>query len=390
MPNPPLLRIPRLPACRTLGCALALLVAVLSAAGCGDGSGSAPADFTGDGPFAVGNATIRLHDAARDRGLTVEVWYPASVPAGTSVGASVLDFYPAGVERERYAELLAASPDPGPSRRTRSARDAAPARTGAPWPLLVFSHCHECTRFSSFSIAERLASHGFVVAAPDHAGNVLFDAGLGLNVATLQLRAADVRFVATALLSLADGAADLPLDLHGAFDATRVGVFGHSFGGVTTGLVLQDDARFRAGAAIAAPFENPLLPGVEMARIDEPVLFVVAREDNSITEIGNQFIRANFSAMRAPSWKVEAADAGHWSFSDLCHLGTLFTPGCGEGVRQTVPGEPFTYLPIDVGREIGASYVTAFFAAELRGDEAGRAFLAVARPPDVVDVAALP
>jgi len=358
MPNAPLPRSLRLPACRVLGCALATLVALLSAAGCGDSSGSRPADFTGDGPFAVGNATLQLHDAARDRDLTVEVWYPATVPPGASKGAPVQDFYPPGVERERYAELLAASPDPGPSRRTRSARDAVPAREGAPWPLIVFSHCHDCTRFSSFSIAERLASHGFVVAAPDHAGNILFDERLGLNVDTLRLRAADVSFVLTALLAVSSGAEELPVELQGAFDATRAGVFGHSFGGVTTGLVLQDDARFRAGAAIAAPFENPLLPGIEMARVDEPVLFLVAREDNSITELGNQFIRDNFAATRAPSWKVEVADAGHWSFSD--------------------------------GLAIGESYVTAFFAAELRGEEQGRSFLAVARPPGIVDVSSRP
>jgi predicted dienelactone hydrolase len=255
--------------------------------------------------------------------------------------------------------------------------------------VLVFSHCHTCTRFSSFTIAERLASHGFVVAAPDHAGNTLFDDHLGLTVDTLLLRAGDVRFVLTALLA-DDAPAALPAGLHGALDASRAGVFGHSFGGVTTGQVLQDDARFRAGAAIAAPFENPLLPGVFMARIAQPVLFLVAREDNSIAEIGNQFIRMNFDAAPAPIWKVEVTDAGHWSFSDLCHLGDSFTPGCGDGVRQTVPGEPFTYLPIDTGRAIGSAYVTAFFAAALQGEEAGRAYLAGAHPADVVSVASRP
>ena len=68
----------------------------------------------------------------------------------------------------------------------------------------------------------------------------------------------------------------------------------------------------------------------------------------------------------------------------------MFTPGCGDGIRQTVPGEPFTYLPIDTGRAIGAAYVTAFFAAELRGEDAGRSYLAQAHPAGIVDVAARP
>lgn len=370
---------------------LVLLVALVALAGCSDGGGAGEGGFTADGPYAAGNTTVLLQDTARARSLTVEVWYPVD-SAGEVSGEPVQDFYPPGAERDRYAELLAASPDPGPSHVTRSTRDAAPA--GAPgdgWPVVVFSHCHACTRFSSFALAERLASRGFVVAAPDHAGNMLFDDTLGLNAGTLRVRADDVRFVLTALLGASSGAGALPGTLLAALDPARVGVFGHSFGAVTTGLVLQDDARFGAGAAIAAPFENPLLPGVAMAQIDEPVLFVVAREDNSISEIGNQFIRANFDAAPAPVWKVEVTDAGHWSFSDVCALGgTLFLAGCGDGVRQTVPGEPFTYLPIDQGIEIGQAYVSAFFASELQGDAAARAFLATAVPGDVVSVASRP
>ncbi len=368
-----------------------LLLALVVLAGCSDGTGSGNDGFTGDGPYGAGNTTVTLRDPSRDRTLTVEVWYPADAPRDAA-GEPVLDFYPPGAERDRYAELLAASPDPGPSRVTRATRDAAPA--GAPgegWPVVVFSHCHACTRFSSFSLAERLASRGFVVAAPDHAGNVLFDDTLGLNADTLRVRADDVRFVLTALLGASSGAGALPGTLLAALDPARVGVFGHSFGAVTTGLVLQDDDRFVAGVGIAAPFENPLLTGVAMAAIAEPVLFLVAREDNSIAEIGNQFIRANFDAAPAPVWKVEVADAGHWSFSDVCALGgTLFLAGCGEGVRQTVPGEPFTYLPIDQGIAIGQSYVTAFFAAELLGDAAARDFLTTAVPAGVVDVASRP
>lgn len=391
MPCTRLLRLRRAAVLRLL----TATVLLAAAPGCGDSS-SAPAttaDFEQPGPYPAGNTTITLRDAARDRTLTVEVWYPAAASArrAAAEGEPVEAFFPPGAEREQYAQLLSESPDPGPSRRTNAARDAAPAASAASWPIVVFSHCFTCTRFSSFSLAERLASHGFVVAAPDHAGDTLFDATLGLNVATLETRAADVRFVLTALLAGDGGAEALPASLLGKIDGSRAGVFGHSFGSVTTGLVLQDDDRFRAGVGIAAPFENPLLAGVFMANIAEPVLLLVAREDNSIAEIGNQFIRANFDAAPAPVWKVEVADAGHWSFSDVCALGgTLFTAGCGDGVRQTVPGEPFTYLPIAGGIAIGQSYVTAFFAAELRGDAAGRAFLATAVPAGVVGVAARP
>lgn len=376
---------------RALACLVATLAAA-SAAGCGDASsgGGTAAGPDAAGPYPPASTTVVLTDAARERSLTVEVWYPAvaGARAAAEQGEPVESFLASADDRARYAALLAASPDPGPSRRTHAARDAAPASTKDGYPLLVFSHCFQCFRFSSFSIAERLASHGFVVAAPDHAGDTLFDATLPLTSDVLQIRAADVRFVATALLGGTDGAERLPASLRGALDASRVGVFGHSFGSVTTGLVLQDDARFVAGLGIAAPFENPLLTGVAMSRIAKPALFLVAREDNSIGEIGNQFIRLNFDQAPGPIRKVEVTDAGHWSFSDICHLGDNFRPGCGDGVRQTVPGEPFTYLPIDRGIAIGQAYVTAFFLAELQGDAAAREYLTTAQPADVVSVAA--
>lgn len=370
-----------------------LLAALLLATAWGCGSTSSGGGATAPdaaGPYPPASTTVVLTDQARGRSLTVEVWYPAvaSARAAAEKGAPVEDFFASADDRARYAALLAESPDPGPSRRTHAARDAAPADTKDGYPLLVFSHCFECFRFSSFSIAERLASHGFVVAAPDHAGDTLFDPTLPLTSDVLQIRAADIRFVTTALLAGTNGAEQLPASLRDTLDESRLGVFGHSFGSVTTGLVLQDDERFVAGLGIAAPFENPLLTGVSMSRIRQPVLYLVAREDNSIGEIGNQFIRLNFDQAPGPIRKVEVADAGHWSFSNICHLGDNFTPGCGEGVRQTVPGEAFTYLPIDQGIAIGQAYVTAFFLAELQGDEEARSYLTTAQPADVVSIAA--
>src|SRR5690606_30241922 len=147
-------------------------------------------------------------------------------------------------------------------------------------------------------------------------------------------------------------------ELVGLADGERLGVFGHSFGAVTTGLVLQDDPRPRAGVAIAAPLENPVLPGVSMAAITEPLMLVVAVEDNSITEFGNMAIRTNFSMANPPVWKLELADAGHFAFSDLAGLSDFFAAGCGDGERQT-NGEPFTYADPFTVRSLVATRVTA-------------------------------
>jgi hypothetical protein len=126
--------------------------------------------------------------------------------------------------------------------------------------------------------------------------------------------------------------------------------------------------------------ENPLIPGVTLAEITQPVMFLVAVEDNSITEFGNRFIRDNYDDAPGAAWKLEVADAGHWSVSDLVGLVDLFAPGCGEGTRQT-DDTPFSYLDPATGRSITASYVTAFFRATLQDDAGARAYLSISAPP---------
>jgi dienelactone hydrolase len=230
----------------------------------------------------------------------------------------------------------------------------------------VFSHCHSCTRLSQASTAVRLASHGFIVAAVDHAGDDLWDHLAGsdgpLSSEELEVRAADIRFLVDSVPGM------LPVD------TAHIGVFGHSFGGVTAGRVAQLDSRISAAAAICAPMENPAIPGVTLSQIHVPLFFIVALEDNSIGDLGNQFIDKNFGSAAPPVAKIEVADAGHWSFSDEDGLVPAFAPGCGSGIRQS-DDQPFTYMDPPSGRAIAAAYVTAFFKATLLGDAGAQAYV---------------
>lgn len=313
-----------------------------------------------------------------DRSFSVEIWYPAA--SDTAASNEPIESYAVReIDRTRYAGLLAKSPASCASRTLHAARDAVPAE--GTFPLLVFSHCHECTRFSSASLAEHLASHGFAVAAPDHAGNTLFDAldgtPLPLDSSTLRLRADDVKAVLDALLDPAS--ASVPEPLRGRFDGSKIGVYGHSFGSVTTGLVAQEDVRVKAAAGLAAPMENVFLPGVSIAALKVPLLFLVAAEDNSITELGNANIRDNFEKSPGAAWKVEIAEAGHWSFSDVAGLNEGFMPGCGSAKRQTDPSKVFSYLPAPEGVAIARAELAAFFKAQLLGDAKAREWLDAAR-----------
>lgn len=284
----------------------------------------------------------------------MQAWYPTDV-AATGVAIERLETEP---RRTQYADLLTAAAPDCPTRMLPVALDAAP--TAGSFPVVLLSHCHRCTRLSNASIAMRLASHGFIALSIDHTGDTLWDPRSALDATGLQRRLDDMTF---ALANVPAGA-----------DLARVGVLGHSFGGVTAGRIAQVDDRILSAASLAAPMENPLIPGVTLAEIDKPLWFFVAKEDNSITELGNKFIRDNFKAAVGEVWKIEVADAGHWSVSDLAGLTMMFAPGCGAGVRQT-DDTPFTYVDPSKGRDLTASYVTAFFRATLNDDAGARAYL---------------
>jgi dienelactone hydrolase len=302
---------------------------------------------------------------------TAQAFYP-TMSTPSRIGLEQLEEDP---ERTRYADLLAAA-GACPTRQVEVAIEGIPSP--GPFPFVVASHCHSCTRLSNASTAIRLASHGFVVVAPDHGGDTLWDSLDGnegsLDAAQLAARVADLQAVL-----------DLQSPVLSSADRTSIGVFGHSFGAVTAGRLAQLDDRIAAAAALAAPMENPLIPGVELDELDMPLLFLVAQEDNSITELGNQFIRTNYREAQLAAWKLEIADAGHWSVSDLVGLVAGFAPGCGADERQT-DGAPFTYLDPATGRAITASYVTAFFRATMNNDPGARAYLDADFSDDVVSV----
>lgn len=215
------------------------------------------------------------------------------------------------------------------------------------------------------SLAARLASHGFVFAAPDHVDNTGFDATAPLNDAFLSVRARDVSSVISAMV-----AGQVSLNV----DPERIAVVGHSFGAVTAGKVVELDARVKAGFLIAAPVDSPFLNSKSVTRVQKPLSWLLAMEDNSISYLGNDFIRDNFVRVPRPNWLVEVENAGHWSFSDIAGLGGSYLPGCGDGMRDP-DGGALTYLDNDVARAIAHRTITAWAAFVLNGDEHAKAAL---------------
>ena len=319
-------------------------------------------------PYPVGTLTFEID--SQGRSLPVQLWYPTT-QISTDSG---IESFETDARRDILTSLVESLVNDCARVRMKVSLDAPALSTPEPQPIILFSHCHSCARFSSFTTAHALAAQGYIVAAPDHVGDTLYDELEGnpgpLNSMFLQLRANDI---SKTLDSVLNGHTSLPSGLNP--DPEKIGIFGHSFGAVTTGLILQSDSRFKAGVAIAAPIENPLIPGVLVEEQQLPILYLVATEDNSITEIGNTLIRQNYAAHPTEAWKLEVEDAGHWSFSDICGLTPSLMPGCGEAQRQTDRNKNVTYIENSRGRRIGAQAVLSFFDYQFYNDEAARSRL---------------
>ncbi|MFT5583989.1 MAG: dienelactone hydrolase [Cognaticolwellia sp.] len=313
-------------------------------------------NYSEKGPYNAGHSRVLLTE--NERPLTVEVWYPTQDALAPQLlpGAFL-----SGTQESQYQELLN-SGNPGCATEETQATFQATPLPGE-HPLVVFSHCHECVRFSSFTVAEHLASWGFVVAAPDHAGNTLWEklseSGLPLNAETLALRFQDQQQVLDAMLIGGPEGVQV--------DPDRVAAMGHSFGSVTSGLLAQEDSRVKGALGLAAPMENPLLPGVETSTLDKPLAILLAVEDNSITALGNQLIVSNMEEAPNTAYRLDVADAGHWSVSDIAGLDPAFQAGCGTDERMT-DGTEFEYLDPAQGSAIAGHFAAAFMAELLLGE----------------------
>jgi len=160
------------------------------------------------GPYAVGLQTMRFQDVQRDKVvLNTSIWYPAL--AG--------------------ADGKAVEPD----------------RSGAPYPLVIYSHGWSSSPAEAVDtgLAQALVSHGFVVVAMRHNSDSSPNAFID--------RPLDTLFILNSLAALDKGA------LVGMIDTDRVGVTGWSFGGYSSmmaGGTRLDPLAIQA--MLASPF-NP-------------------------------------------------------------------------------------------------------------------------------------
>jgi predicted dienelactone hydrolase len=140
-----------------------------------------------------------------DRPLDTTIWYPTQAP---------------GTEDRNLGGTL-----------------DAPLAKGGPFPLIAFSHGSGGEPNQSRYLVQYLASHGFVVVAPPHPDSRASECGLscGLPASSTMNRPHEIMAAVDFVLAENDQADAL---LEGAVDEARIGMTGHSYGGLTTLLVM--------------------------------------------------------------------------------------------------------------------------------------------------------
>ncbi|HXM71535.1 MAG TPA: family membership [Thermoanaerobaculia bacterium] len=299
------------------------------------------------GSIAVGRAIEDWTDDARvdalapvpgtKRELLVWIWYPSA--AGQA--AAMDDYVPAPMRP-------AVAPAGGPlwlvtrdlsKVHGHSARDSAVSPRRRSFPVVIMRGGASAPVVVYSTLAEDLASHGYVVVgfdAPYRTWAVVFPDGRVMRRTpendpelcegrppaeqarcanrVLTAWTADIAFVLDRLERLNTSGSSGKLA--GRLDMTRVGVFGHSFGGATAAQFCHDDSRCKAGIDLdGQPFGSVIQEGLR-----QPFMFVLSDHGDPSDPAGRQ-IWANIQSIYdrlPPDGRLRLAirGANHFLFSD--------------------------------------------------------------------------
>ncbi len=330
------------------------------------------ADF---GPYPVGVTTLALSDPSRldvagnaPRPVTTEVYYPSTPAAVAGLSGDVVQVFGIDVVE------------------TPAFRDVAVA--DGRFPLVLFSHGNNGVRFQSFYFSAHLASHGYVVVAPDHHGNTFVDTLQGTVDAESRVnRPLDMSFLIDTMTALD---AEPGGRFEGAIDEDAVGASGHSFGGYTTWALAGpafDVGTFTDTRVSAILPQAPSSGGFSdefFQAISIPTLVVGGSLDETTPFATSQ--QAPYDQLQPGASIVALAklvDGGHFTFSDYCEVPRSLLSFLGGFEEACEP----RHLPWRHAHDV-ANYLTLnFFDGTLKGDAADLAKLTPAALAWIEDLA---
>jgi dienelactone hydrolase len=345
------------------------------------------------GAYGVGLRVIRQYDESRvyksrtgtgDKAVELEgkrpvqtlVWYPTRQTGAPVTNADYLrisrtednfDLAPDEIERRTNAWVTARSarmPSESVQRELRYAMwaqlDAAPAP--GKYPVVIYAPGFGSSAIENADLCEYLASQGYVVIASASMGSR--SRAMTQDIDGLEAQAADIRFLIGFANSLLQA------------DASRIGVIGFSWGGMSNVVAAARDDRIRALVSLEGAFRyaSNFVDGsagaaknVSPARVAVPLLYVAARPQ-SVEELHTAPLDTHFSFMNG----MAGSDVYVATMRPMQHLDFG-----SQLLRFTAPDKADEYTREEVVTAFGwtVRYVHQFLDAYLKGSADARAFL---------------
>jgi dienelactone hydrolase len=294
------------------------------------------------GMWGVGRASVDIVDRGRTmpgtgepRRLMLHIWYPTDSPSSPAAKLPYMEGLSGagGSVTEEELGLLQVT-------ETHSTAAAPAVPTSRRFPVLLFSHGEQTNAFLYSNLHEDLASRGYIVVGVDHPGAALFIAYSDGSVALysedaenlserIAERAADLRFVRDRIRTVA-------ISGHRLEDVAseRVGVFGHSAGGIASASLCQQPpvvdaclnldgrlnaAPFKVGGGIPPPSRPFMYITKPFRTLSDAELSAegITREEATSTQ-ADAWARDGrlLASAGPPSYRVTLHHAEHSSFSD--------------------------------------------------------------------------
>ncbi|MFA5075147.1 MAG: hypothetical protein WC436_03540 [Candidatus Babeliales bacterium] len=247
------------------------------------------------GEYAIGSVTYHWIDTNRketlqqvpehpNREIMVQIWYPAS---GKPQEIPATPYTTYAQNYTWQTDKLTWLVEHSRPIYVWTMPDAKIADISQQFPVIIFSHGFTGRFDINTAQCEELASNGYVVVGIGHTFDSIlmefpdgriakisdkklgkFTHPLDLTEEEVDIRVADTQFVIDQITKLNS---DQQNFLYNKLDLNKIGMFGHSLGGVTTIKIMPKDSRIKAGAVL----DSPLMGKEFFQKFSQPFMFML-------------------------------------------------------------------------------------------------------------------
>ena len=205
-------------------------------------------DAAEKGPYNIGYTTQNMSYEllGQERDTLINIWYPTEDTSGEDVR-----YFSIHLDEEAFLDA-----------------NWAASVTEIGYPVLIFSHGSFLYGASSSFLPRHFASHGWVVAAPDHTGHLLTDYGEAVEASTFYLRPHNINAAIEAVATLPNVHTDDVIVSGFSFGATDNWMIAGAEMNMESIQLMCDDGTLPSGcrddeyALLQAGFANPRVKAI--------------------------------------------------------------------------------------------------------------------------------